>query len=93
MAEFVAVDATKVFRVRAKNEVACRVGIAHRGDFEGLVRKGIVLAVDGGNGAFYLVEPVGALSFLRKECIKVVGPAPKNIVVEATKKGFVSRRV
>lgn len=93
MAERVAVDPKKVFRVRAKNDMACKVGVAHRGDYESLIRKGIVLAVDAGNGVFYFTEPEGSLSFLRKECLKVIGPAPKNIVVEATKEGFVSRRV
>ena len=92
MAELV-VDPKKVFRVRAKNDMTCKVSVAHRGDYESLVRKGVVLAVDGGNGVYYFTEPEGSLHCLRKECIKVIGPAPKNIVVEATKEGFVSRRV
>lgn len=92
MAKRLAVDGDNVVRVRAREELVRQVSIAHRGDYEVLLRKGVVLAVDGGNDCFYLVEPVGALSFLRKGCVKVLGLAPKNVIVEADKKnGFVRR--
>lgn len=88
-----AVDRSKVFKVRAKKDVACRVSVAHRSDYDALLRKGAVLAVDDGNGAFHLVEQVGSINALRKDCVEVVGPAPPRTTVYFNKKRFVSRRV
>jgi len=81
-------DSEKVFRVKARQELACRVSIAHRGDYEALLRKGVVLAVDSGDGIFHLVEPVGMLCFLRKTCMRVLGSASPKTVVEADRNGF-----
>lgn len=88
MEKKIAVDGKKVFRIKAKWEVACQVGVAHRGDYEALLRKGAVLAVDIGEGVFHLVDPVGMLHSLRKRCVKVLGRAPSDVRVCFNKKGF-----
>ncbi len=88
------VDRKKVFRVRARRELASQVCTCQRGDYEAILRKGSVLVVDGGNDVFYLVEPVGVFQFLRKTYVHVIGPVSPKIVVEADgEKGFIARRV
>ncbi|MCR4323085.1 MAG: hypothetical protein NUV61_03280 [Candidatus Azambacteria bacterium] len=93
MATKVVVDGKNVFRVKAEEKVARRVGVAHRADYEALLRMGVVLAVDTGGEVFHLVKPVGAIHFVRKTCVRVLGLAPAKIVVSATKSGFVVQRV
>lgn len=94
MAIRLAVDSSKVFEVKVRGELASKVSIFHRADYEALLRKGVVLAVDTGDDVIHFVEPAGTLLFLRKTCVEVVGPASPKIVVEAdSEKGLIARRV
>lgn len=89
MEKKLAVDGKKVFMIKAKEEVADEVGVAHRGDYKALLRKGEVLAVDIGKGVFHLVEPVGMLYSLRGKCVEIIGRAPSNIRICFNSKGFI----
>lgn len=62
--------------VQVKEELVDRVGPAHRADFQSLIQKGKILVFDRGGEFVHLLEPQGALSFLRKACVNVIGPAP-----------------
>mgnify|MGYP001568870679 CR=1 FL=1 len=94
MGKRLVVDGSKVFKVKARRELADKVCVCHRRDYEMIAGKGPILVVDGGNDVFYLVEPVGEFKFLRKTCVQVLGPASPELVVEAdSEKGFIARRV
>lgn len=88
------VDSSKVLRAIVRPELASRVCVCQRGDYEALSRKGEMLVVDTGDDVVHFVEPVGVFYFLKKHCVQVIGPASPKIVVEADgKKGFIARRV
>lgn len=92
MAKRLVVDEGKVYLVAGREEIASMVGVAHRGDYELLIRKGEVLAVYDDNGVFHFVDPVGGICFLRKECVRIIGPAAPGTIVEADKSRLYARR-
>lgn len=66
----------EVLRVKVKEELANRVGPAHRADFEILAKMKEILVIYRGGDIVHLLRPQGALSSLRKGCVDVLGPAP-----------------
>lgn len=69
-------DGEVALTVTVKEELAGSVGLACRADFEKLIRKGKILVFDRGGDVVHLLEPQGVISFLRKTCVNVIGPAP-----------------